>query len=353
MTQRWMAIGKALVGLCVAVSVSACALSSPYTVGLGWPQGGSGLTNGGLNPSTGEGSAGDPVEKPPFASLYRTSLGPMLYKGGKLYSLTSGLPDVWGKAPREGMAWSVFMLSSQEGWSVGPEGISRFKNDFWEPVVNASHELLAPASNNGATVQLTDVAFADTSSGYAVGTYGTVLRYANGSWSRVVDAKLAGKHFGSVKLDGGDVWVAGEDLLRYDGMTWESIALPEPGASVSSLLVLSDAVWASTGEALWRYDRVAKVWDATPKLEGHFLGGLQTVSGSPGVRAVAMEIGISRGRLFQLDGSGEWAPAATQTPNEVGLDAPVMLDFDTGFALSYDGASLYKFDQGTWSRLSF
>jgi hypothetical protein len=30
-----------------------------------------------------------------------------------------------------------------------------------------------------------------------------------------------------------------------------------------------------------------------------------------------------------------------------------MLDHDTGFALSFDGAALYKFDQGAWTTLSF
>ncbi|MNR80400.1 hypothetical protein D3C72_111230 [compost metagenome] len=352
MMRRWKSIGKAMAGLCVAMSVSACAAGFPLSLDFGRIPTGSSLTNGGKNPSDGEGT-GDSTERPPFVALYPTTLGPMLYKAGKLYSLTTDTPQEWGKAPREGMAWSVFMLSSQEGWSVGAEGISRYKNQLWEPVVNSSHELLAPASNQGVAVQLSDVAFADSTTGYAVGTYGTVLRYANGTWSRMSDAKLAGKHFGSVKLDGTDVWVAGEDLLRFSGNAWESIGLPEAGVAVNSLLVLSDAVWASTGDGLWRYDRMAKVWDAKATLEGNFLGGLQAVSGNQGTRAMAMEIGVSRGRLFQLGISGEWTQVTTQAPIEVGLDALVMQDFDTGYALSYDGASLYKFDQGTWSRLSF
>lgn len=356
MMRRWKAFGKAMAGLCLAVSVSACANGMSFLADYGGRMpASSGLSGDGKPPGSTEGKPSDSAEQPSFVALYQTTQGPMLYRSGKLFSLSTGAPKEWGPAPRAGMAWSLYMLSAQEGWSVGAEGIARFKNQVWEPVVNSSHPLLAPASNNGATVQLTDVTFADASTGYAVGTHGMVLRYADGEWSRMSDEKLAGKHFGTVRHAGGsEVWVAGEDVLRFDGTNWNSVSVPEPGAAVSGLLVLSDAVWASTGDALWRWDRAAQSWSRPqPDLVAGYVGAPQPVPGATGtVRGWAMDIGTPGGILYQLDNAGTWKRATVTSPPSVGLDSLVMQDADTGYALSYDGFALFKIDQGTWSRVN-
>ena len=356
MMRRWKAFGKAVAGLCLAVSVSACANGMDFLADLGARNpASSGLVGDGKSPGSVEGKPSDPAEQPSFVSLYQTSLGPMLYRSGKLYSLATGVPKEWGPAPRAAMAWSLSMVSDHEGWSVGAEGISHYKNQVWASVINSSHHLLAPASNQGSAIQLTDVAFADASSGYAVGTHGTVLRYADGEWSRVSDATLKGQHFGTVRLWGAsEVWVAGEDVLRFDGSAWESIGLPEAGAAVSGLLVQSDAVWASTGDALWRWDRNSRAWSRPqPDLVKGFVGAPQPVPGTSGtIRGWAMDVGTPGGILYQLDNAGAWTRPTVSEPPTVGLDSLVMLDEDTGYALSFDGFALYKVDRGTWSRLS-
>jgi hypothetical protein len=316
---------------------------------------GNGLS-GGAKSGTGEMTQEPSVQQPSFIGLYQTSVGPLLFRENKLYSLSSGLPVEWGMGPREGMAWSIAMVSAQEAWSVGSEGIARYKNQLWEPVINRSHNLLAPASNHGATLQLTDVAFADAGRGFAVGTHGTVLAYDGASWSRMTDPKLVGQHFGTVKLTSAtDVWVAGEDVLRFNGTQWESIGLPAPGAAVSGLVLLSDSVWASTGDALWCWDRTNRTWsNPQPDLIDGTVGAPQPVPGTAGsVVAWAMDVGTSGGILYQLGATGSWERATVSKPPQVGLDSLVMLDADTGFALSFDGSALYKVDQGNWSKLSF
>lgn len=355
MMRRWKAIGKALAGFGLAVSVSACSTSFLAGVGLNdrYP-GSSGLVSG-QNPASGGGQGGQETQQPSFVALYPTSLGPMLYKDGKLYSLASGTPKEWGKGPREGMAWSIVMLSAQEGWGVGSEGIARYRNQVWEPVVTSSHELLSPASNQGAEVHLTDVAFADAATGYAVGTHGTVLRYKDGAWKRLSDAKLAGKHFGTVRVvSPSEVWVSGEDVLCFDGSNWQSIGLPPKEAAVSGLLVLPDALWASTGDALWRYDRTTHAWTRPqPDLVESYAGAPQPVPGTPGsVLAWAMDVGTPGGLLYRLGSDGAWERVKVAAPPAVGLDSLVMQDADTGYALSFDGFSLYRFVQGTWSKVA-
>ncbi len=353
MTRIWTPFGRSLAGLCLAVVLSGCASTLPNgTFGPYWPVG-NGLSeedkSGGV-----EGKPGSETEQPPFVGLYQTLQGPLLSRDGKLYSLSTGALKEWGKAPRSGMAWSIFMLSSQEGWSVGGEGIARYKNQLWEPVVNGSHELLSPATNNGVAVRLTDVAFSDAGRGFAVGTHGTVLEYANEKWTRVERPEFGTKHFGTVRTSGQEVWVAGEDVLRFNGTAWVKVGPPQAGLEVSGLLIRDDAVWASTGTDLWRWDRVAQKWDAKSHLSADYLGGLQAIPGNPAsLLAVAMEVGVPGGRIFGLGSGGNWNALSPQTPVQVGLDSLVMLDHDTGFALSFDGAVLYKFDQGVWTTLPF
>ena len=65
-----------------------------------------------------------------------------------------------------------------------------------------------------------------------------------------------------------------------------------------------------------------------------------------------MDVGTPGGILYQLDNAGTWRRAAMTSPPAEGLDSLVMQDADTGFALSFDGFALYKFDQGTWSRVN-
>ncbi len=356
MMLTWASVGRTLAGLSLAMTLSACSNALPAGMALGtaWPVG-NGLSDGSKS-GTGEVTQEPSVQQPAFVGLYQTAQGPMLLRENKLYSLDTGVPVDWGKAPREGMAWSLAMLSAQEGWSVGSEGIARYRNQLWEPIINSTHELLAPASNNGVAVQLTDVAFANAGRGYAVGTHGMVLAYDGTAWSRLTDALLVGRHFGTVRLtSASDVWVAGEDVLRFDGNNWESIGLPEAGAAVGGLLLLPDAVWASTGDALWRWDRMSRTWSKPqPDLVDGYVGAPQPVPGSPGaVVAWAMDVGSTGGILYRLGAAGSWERVTLAAPPQVELDSLVMLDADTGFALSFDGSALYKFDQGSWSRLSF
>lgn len=355
MTRRWKPFGRALAGLCLALTVSACA--EPFGSGLimapGWPPKTS-LNDDG-KAGTGEGKPSDGTEQPAFVGLYQTSEGPLLYKDAKLFSLSaSGLKE-WGKAPRAGMAWSLVTLSPQEAWSVGAEGIAHYRSQIWEPVVNASNPLLAPSANNGLQIRLMDVAFADAKLGFAVGSHGTVLQYADQEWRRISLPGATRKHFGTVRVASAkDVWVAGETLMRYDGDTWTEISLPKAGARVNGLVLLPDAVWASTGDALWRWDRSAGAWDPTPYAVPGYLGAPQLVPGNtPEVMAWAMDTEAPGGRLFQLKPSGSWTAFMPKTPPDVVLDSLVVQDARTLYALSYDASALYKFDQDAWSRIPF
>ncbi len=311
---------------------------------------GNSLAPGG-RPGTSEGNPSDAPNQAAFIGLYQTAVGPLLLKAGRLFSLDSGELRDWGAAPRTGMAWSLVMTSAQEGWSVGEEGIAHYRNQIWEPVVSGSDDRLAGA--NGKAIQLTDVSFANSVRGYAVGTHGAVLAYENEVWTRLVDTTFEGKHFGTVRaVATDDVWVAGEDVLHFDGSNWESIGLPDAGAPVSGLVVLEDEVWTSSGDAVWRWDRLQRTWSKPQAdLVMGTMGSPQAVPGPAGsVRAWALDVGTAGGTLYRLT-SGVWERTTMQAPPDVALDSLALLDADTGYALSYDGVAAYAFDKGSWTRL--
>lgn len=351
MTRTWTSMGRSLAGLGLAMILSACSTIHGLSVGAPWP--GSALFD---DRTAGSHGSRDETTRPAFVGLYQTSQGPMLYREGKLYTLgASGLME-WGSAPRADMAWAIALVSPNEAWSVGEEGIARFQDGRWEPVVNRSHEALDPAATGGQAAALTDVAFAGATTGYAVGTYGTVLKYDGSDWARVAHPAFAGKHFGTVRIAGdGKVWVAGEDVFCFDGTDWKRFGLPEPEAAVGGLLILSDGLWASTGDGLWHLNPSTGLWsEPQPDLIEGFVGPPQAVPDPAGsVLAYAMDVGTPDGTLYRLDREGAWSKVALKIPAEIGLDALAVLDAQTGFALSFDGAALYRFQDEAWSAVSF
>lgn len=357
MTRKWTPFGgRALAAVFLALALAGCATEymSSFPSGMKSPLG-SGLSNDGKAGSL-EGQPSQTIDQPPFKALYQTPLGPMAMKANRLYTLTAAGPQEWGNAPRVSRSAAIWLLSDDDGWSVGEEGISRYQGGVWVPVTSGIEAAMAPTVTGLEAVQLTDVAFAGASIGYAVGTHGTVLRCVNGTWSKVSDAKLGKKHFGTVRVASGtDVWVAGEGLLHYDGAAWESIALPSGATAVSGLVVFDDALWTSTGDRLWRWDRATKQWStpAQNPVEG-YVGAPQRVPGTPSeILAWALDVGTPEGALYRLSSATGWERATVVMPPEVGLDSLVLLDSDTGYALSFDGSALYRLDQGTWSQVSF
>jgi|GEM_PF-2953014 len=72
---------------------------------------------------------------------------------------------------------------------------------------------------------LSDIKFIDTNAGYAVGKYGTFLRYSNGSWtefSSPVDPDLLNEIPKVFPLTLNNIWCFSDDVYNWNGSDWVS-----------------------------------------------------------------------------------------------------------------------------------
>ena len=68
---------------------------------------------------------------------------------------------------------SIAMVSASEGWAVGTGGlIVRYAQEVWTRVASPTNQTLQ------------SIAMVSAAEGWAVGDRGTILRYAGGTWSR-------------------------------------------------------------------------------------------------------------------------------------------------------------------------
>lgn len=105
----------------------------------------------------------------------------------------------------------VQMLSPEEGWAVGKQGIIlHFKSGKWN---------IFPSPTN---YELRSISMADRNSGWIVGDHGTILKYSDGKWIPVPTEFRVG--FNSVKsVNGNKAWIVGNRslLLEYDAGVWK------------------------------------------------------------------------------------------------------------------------------------
>lgn len=142
----------------------------------------------------------------------------------------------------------ILVSAMDDGWAVGSGGkIFRWDGLRWMP------------SPQVTTSDLKAVWGSSRDDVWAVGTQGTVLHYSGSAWAPVMTGTSA-SFLNSVAGNGpNDVWVAGDEVLRWDGSKWNP--MPKPPISLSSLFVEGTTVHAGSSSATYKFE--GNAWQQT------------------------------------------------------------------------------------------
>jgi photosystem II stability/assembly factor-like uncharacterized protein len=203
--------------------------------------------------------------------------GPAGGVGGTFWHWT-GVPGLGGgwnlvQPPVPSILYSVFMVSSTEGWAVGkcaitgcPSGASNIYHYFsgqWEAVTTPVSTALrsvymlsqtdgwavgdggvilhytagtwsGPVSPGTTSKNLLSIFMASSTEGWAVGKMGTILHYSGGAWTSlssnlVPTSPVSFFNFTSVFFNtASDGWGVGTDgvILHFDGSNWGTVTSP-------------------------------------------------------------------------------------------------------------------------------
>ena len=156
---------------------------------------------------------------------------------------------------------SVFFTDSTHGWAVGDYGtVIKYENGKWNLIPKMT------------TQNLNSVSFLDSSNGYIVGDYGLIFHYDGAKW--IAQKSPTTSNLNSVFcFDANNIWVAGGNtlydnsgvILKYDGNQW-IIQQSFPDYSLNSICIINKKLgWVVGGEAYYynfgiilRYD--GKIW---------------------------------------------------------------------------------------------
>lgn len=134
----------------------------------------------------------------------------------------TGVPGLGGgwntpQAPVKNVAfYSVYMLSSTEGWAVGSGGaIYHYFGGSWTAVTSP------------VTVSLRSVYMISPTEGWAVGDGGTIVHYTAGTWNGPVSPGTTSNNLFSVLMvSSTEGWAFGKagTIVHYSGGTWTALA---------------------------------------------------------------------------------------------------------------------------------
>ena len=136
------------------------------------------------------------------------------------------------------------MVSQQEGWAVGNDGlILHYIDGKWQEIISPTDKILYALD------------MLNENEGWAVGRHGTILHYQQGEWQQV-PLDIEGVDWDGVQGDLYDIDMVDEDtgwavgysnlLLRYQQGTWHKV---DPITDESLLTIAapsSDEAWATT-----------------------------------------------------------------------------------------------------------
>jgi hypothetical protein len=246
---------------------------------------------------------------------------------------------LWSRRAAPGFARSggVLFASPDEGWLAGPNGVGRWSAApaaaplrRWPQANRTPLTSLAVPPGSGATaaesgalavgldgvalrfdassgwlitpvpprashVNLLGVAFAGPSRAFAVGQFGTILRWDGSTWAEDPQTlQLTQSQLNAVAFSpSGEGWAVGTfgTILRFDGERWSLEQPPSEDALVplTSVAVAGEDVFAVAGGNLLRRDP-GGTWQRVPASAlpaGLAPGALRLVSGLPDGGAVA------------------------------------------------------------------
>jgi photosystem II stability/assembly factor-like uncharacterized protein len=120
---------------------------------------------------------------------------------------------------------SVFMNSATDGWAVGDSGtILHFTSGTWS----------GPVSPGTTTNNLYSVFMVSSTEGWAFGAHGTILHYTGGTWTAMPVSEVPTTPVASLNFNSGyfnsanDGWAVGTDgvILHFDGVNYGTVTSP-------------------------------------------------------------------------------------------------------------------------------
>ena len=147
--------------------------------------------------------------------------------GGAIYHYFGGQWDAFA-SPVAVSLRSIFMTSPTDGWIVGDGGtILHYTGGIWS----------GPVSPGTTTNNLLSVFMVSSTEGWAVGaagTTGTILHYAGGTWTalptnQIPTSPVSKFNFNSVfATSSTDIWAVGAAgvILHWDGVNWGTVTSP-------------------------------------------------------------------------------------------------------------------------------
>lgn len=226
-------------------------------------------------------------------------------------------------SPTDNDIWSIYMLSSTEGWALGVDWIDggseilRWDGSTWSTVTS-------PTTSN-----LYSVYMLSPTEGWAVG--GEFLRWDGSSWSKVTSPATARDvHM----LSSNEGWAVGGSIMKWDGTSWSTVPSPvdpQYGSLTRVFAVSSTDAWAITMGA---YGTIIR-WDGTSwdnfSINLPNLYGIYMVSSTDGWIVGAG----SPPTILRWDGSS-WNSVASPVSG-VAFHSIYMLSSTEGWAGAHDG----------------
>jgi len=249
--------------------------------------------------------------------------------------------DMWTEVatPTDIGLFSVFMVSSSEGWAVGKgfgvDGMMiHWDGTNWNtvtlPLVPMLHSVYMVSENDG----------------WAVGVSGWILHWDGTSWNiyTQTEAGYAGQHLSSVyMISANDGWAVGSTgtIIHWDGTNWNMVKTPITTQLNSVFMVSTDDVWAvgSSGTIL-HWDGTS--WNEVTSPTNMVLNSVSMAGPDDGWAVGDHGTIIRFARARELD---KTAPTADAGPDQE-VDEETLVTFDGSASEDNVGVTSY-----TWTFL--
>ncbi len=167
-----------------------------------------------------------PIPNVIFYSVFMVSSteGWAVGSGGVIYHYFGGQWDAF-QSPVTSTLRSLYMLSPTEGWAVGDNGV----------IIHYSAGLWAgPVSPGTTSSNLLSVYMVSSTEGWAYGKNGAILHYSGGAWSALPSNLVPTSPVSSFSFDSAyfnsptDGWAVGTDgeILHFDGSIYGGVTSP-------------------------------------------------------------------------------------------------------------------------------
>lgn len=256
------------------------------------------------------------------------------------FSLSPQGTLVWEESPCEYGARSLHIISANAWWGANLTGISSCKNGLFEHVSGSGTSL------NGAE----DLVMVSPDEGWTVGEQGVIMHYTQGQLA-AVPTPTTDRLTAIFMLNATEGWAVGYNnvILHYHNGQWEkdkSVSIGPYGGLGPDLtdieMVSHQEGWA-VGHTLYHYQE--NVWQEIPNTlfeEGHTLQEVSLVTPNEGWAVGSM------GVIYHY-ANNQWQRVESPTTNT--LYSIDMINPDEGWAAGQN-STLLHYHQGEWTVVS-